>query len=132
MYNRTSSIIYILIYVDGIIITGSNDVAITDIIHRLQQEFAITNLGSLTFFRHWSYPWWYKNLSHLTQIYCWSIHKIKNGWCQGSFHSNIQCCGVDSHWCYIIWWSNSVQKHCWGLSLSLFHSTWYCLRNPSR
>jgi histone deacetylase 1/2 len=50
VYTRTSSIIYILIYIDDIIIIGSNDVTITDIIHRLQQEFVITDLGSLTFF----------------------------------------------------------------------------------
>jgi hypothetical protein len=50
VYTRTSSIIYILIYIDDIIIIGSNDVTITYIIHRLQQEFVITDLGSLTFF----------------------------------------------------------------------------------
>jgi hypothetical protein len=46
----TSSIIYILIYVDNIIIIGSNDVVITDIIQRLHKEFIIIDLGPLSFF----------------------------------------------------------------------------------
>jgi hypothetical protein len=50
VHTDTSSIIYILIYVDGIIITGSNDVVVTDIIQRLHKEFAITDLGPLSFF----------------------------------------------------------------------------------
>jgi hypothetical protein len=50
MHTGTSSIIYILIYVNDIIITGSNDAVITDIIQQLYKEFAITNLGPLSFF----------------------------------------------------------------------------------
>jgi len=50
VHTNTSSIIYILIYVDDIIITGSNDVVVTDIIQRLHKEFAITDLGPLSFF----------------------------------------------------------------------------------
>jgi hypothetical protein len=50
VHTDTSSIIYILIYVDDIIITGSNDVVVTDIIQRLHKEFAITDLGPLSFF----------------------------------------------------------------------------------
>jgi hypothetical protein len=46
----TSNIIYILIYVDDIIITGSNAAIITDIIQRLHKEFSITDLGPLSFF----------------------------------------------------------------------------------
>jgi histone deacetylase 1/2 len=46
----TSSIIYILIYVDNIIIIGFNDVVITDIIQRLHKEFIIIDLGPLSFF----------------------------------------------------------------------------------
>ena len=53
VHTDTSSIIYILIYVDDIIITGSNDVVITDIIQRLHKEFVITDHGPLSFFlRH--------------------------------------------------------------------------------
>ena len=48
--NDTTSILYVLIYVDDIIITGSNDVAVQDIIQHLHTEFAITDLGSLSFF----------------------------------------------------------------------------------
>jgi histone deacetylase 1/2 len=50
VHTDTSNIIYILIYVDDIIITGSNVVVVTDIIQRLHKEFAITDLGPLSFF----------------------------------------------------------------------------------
>jgi histone deacetylase 1/2 len=50
VHTDTSSIIYILIYVDDIIIIGSNDVVVTDIIQRLHKEFVITDLGPLSFF----------------------------------------------------------------------------------
>jgi histone deacetylase 1/2 len=50
MHTDTFSIIFILIYVDDIIITGSNAVIVTDIIQRLYKEFVITNLGPLSFF----------------------------------------------------------------------------------
>jgi len=50
VHTDTSNIIYILIYVDDIIITGSNDVVVTDIIQRLHKEFAITDHGPLSFF----------------------------------------------------------------------------------
>ena len=52
VHTDTSSIIYILIYVNDIIITGSNVVAavITYIIQRLHKEFVITDLGPLSFF----------------------------------------------------------------------------------
>jgi len=50
VHTDTSCIIYILVYVDDIIITGSNVVVITDIIQRLHKEFDITDLGPLSFF----------------------------------------------------------------------------------
>jgi histone deacetylase 1/2 len=50
VHTDTSSIIYILIYVDDIIITGSNVAVITNIIQQLHKEFAITDLGPLSFF----------------------------------------------------------------------------------
>jgi histone deacetylase 1/2 len=46
----TFSTIYILLYVDDIIITGFNDAIITYIIQRLHKEFDITDLGPLSFF----------------------------------------------------------------------------------
>ena len=50
VHTSNTNIIYILIYVDDIIITGSNNVVVKDIIQHLHKEFAITDLGSLSFF----------------------------------------------------------------------------------
>ena len=50
VHTGNTSIIYVLIYVDDIIITSSNDFVVKDIIQRLHKEFAITDLGSLSFF----------------------------------------------------------------------------------
>ena len=50
VHTGTTSIIYILIYVDDIIITGSNVIVVKDIIQRLHKEFAIIDLDSLSFF----------------------------------------------------------------------------------
>ncbi|XP_026398815.1 uncharacterized protein LOC113294645 [Papaver somniferum] len=45
-----SGTIYLLVYVDDIIVTGSNTTGITSILTRLQHEFAIKDLGSLSYF----------------------------------------------------------------------------------
>lgn len=42
--------LYVLIYVDDIIVTGSSDLAITDLIHTLQSYFPIKDLGHLHYF----------------------------------------------------------------------------------
>ena len=43
-------VIYILIYVDDILITGSNPSVITTIIHSLQTTFVVKDLGNLAYF----------------------------------------------------------------------------------
>jgi hypothetical protein len=48
---RTSTFkIYVLIYVDDIIITSSSSVAIDNSYYHLQADFAVKDLGSLKFF----------------------------------------------------------------------------------
>jgi len=47
---KFNSVIYILIYIDNILITGSNASVINNIIHSLQTTFAVKDLGSLTYF----------------------------------------------------------------------------------
>ena len=42
--------IYLLIYVDGIIITGDNDGAMQKFIHLLAHRFSLKDLGPLTYF----------------------------------------------------------------------------------
>ncbi|XP_026454106.1 uncharacterized protein LOC113355458 [Papaver somniferum] len=50
-YKVTSSAsIYFLIYVDGILVTGSSSTTVNQLIHALGQEFAIKDLGPLHFF----------------------------------------------------------------------------------
>lgn len=41
---------YVLIYVDDILITGSNKFSIDDLLRALQHDFAIKDLASLNFF----------------------------------------------------------------------------------
>ena len=50
IYKTKSLTIYILIYVDDIIITSSQPVAIDDLLHSLTAEFAVKDLGTLNFF----------------------------------------------------------------------------------
>ncbi|XP_026430000.1 uncharacterized protein LOC113326496 [Papaver somniferum] len=42
--------IYVLVYVDDIIITGNNDLAIQDLKHKLESQFSLKNLGRLQYF----------------------------------------------------------------------------------
>lgn len=46
----TSYTIYILIYVDDIVITGSSSIAITNLISILNSTFSLKNLGKLSYF----------------------------------------------------------------------------------
>ncbi|XP_042035270.1 uncharacterized mitochondrial protein AtMg00810-like [Salvia splendens] len=50
IYNRGSSTIYLLVYVDDIILTGNSYNVLKSVISRLHQEFAITDLGKLGYF----------------------------------------------------------------------------------
>jgi hypothetical protein len=50
IYNKASVIMYVLIYVDDIILTGSHSAAITDLLNSLKRDFAVKDLGSLNFF----------------------------------------------------------------------------------
>jgi hypothetical protein len=50
LYNKSGVTIYVLIYVDDIIITRSSGESITTLLHGLQGDFALKDLGSLHFF----------------------------------------------------------------------------------
>jgi hypothetical protein len=49
-YNKGSVTIYMLIYVDDIIVTISSSDAVTALMHDLKKEFALKDLGDLHFF----------------------------------------------------------------------------------
>lgn len=50
IFNSPSVTIYILIYVDDIIITASVKSAIDELLHNLRMEFAVKDLGDLSYF----------------------------------------------------------------------------------
>ena len=50
MFQRHRDILYILIYVDDIILTGNNSAFIKTFITRLNNEFATKDLGNLSYF----------------------------------------------------------------------------------
>jgi hypothetical protein len=50
IYKFTAMTMYVLIYVDDIIITCSIATTITDLISQIHSEFAINDLGNLNFF----------------------------------------------------------------------------------
>ena len=50
IYNRSNTSIFVLIYVDDIIVTSSSDEAITGLLKDLSVEFALKDLGDLHFF----------------------------------------------------------------------------------
>jgi len=60
-----SFIMYVLIYVDDIIITGSNSTAIDNLLIHLETEFSVKNLGDLIFFF-----WALKSLPQQMEFYC--------------------------------------------------------------
>ncbi|GJT33270.1 ribonuclease H-like domain-containing protein [Tanacetum coccineum] len=50
VYHRGSDVVYLLLYVDGIILTASSTALLQRIITLLHSEFAMTDLGSLNYF----------------------------------------------------------------------------------
>ena len=50
IYNKHSIIIYVLIYVDDIIVTSSSDAAISALLRDLNTDFALKDLGNLHYF----------------------------------------------------------------------------------
>jgi hypothetical protein len=50
IYNRSGVIIYLLVYVDDIIITSSTPMAVTALLKDLRSDFALKDLGELHFF----------------------------------------------------------------------------------
>lgn len=47
---RGHDVVYLLLYVDDIVITGSSDALLQHVINRLRDEFAVKDLGALRFF----------------------------------------------------------------------------------
>ena len=50
VYSTDPELIYLLLYVDDIIITGSNESLINTLIHKLSREFSMKDLGPLHYF----------------------------------------------------------------------------------
>uniref|UniRef100_A0A8R7P933 Reverse transcriptase Ty1/copia-type domain-containing protein n=1 Tax=Triticum urartu TaxID=4572 RepID=A0A8R7P933_TRIUA len=50
IYNKSNTCIFVLIYVDDIIVTSSSDEAITGLLKDLSADFALKDLGDLHFF----------------------------------------------------------------------------------
>ncbi|KAI3510913.1 hypothetical protein L1887_18051 [Cichorium endivia] len=50
VFKRDSCVLYLLVYVDDLILTGSDDKVIRSFITKLHNEFAIKDLGRLTYF----------------------------------------------------------------------------------
>lgn len=50
VHSSSTLIIYILVYVDDIIITGSDSTQIATLIHKLDSQFSLKNLGDLSYF----------------------------------------------------------------------------------
>jgi histone deacetylase 1/2 len=50
LYNKSGIIIYVLVYVDDIIVTSSSDLAITVVLRDINENFAIKDLGDLHYF----------------------------------------------------------------------------------
>jgi histone deacetylase 1/2 len=50
LYNKSGLTVYILIYVDDIIVMSFSDQAISALLHNLSSEFALKDLGDLHYF----------------------------------------------------------------------------------
>ncbi|XP_073355569.1 uncharacterized protein [Aegilops tauschii subsp. strangulata] len=50
IYNKSNTVIFVLIYVDDIIVTSSSNEAVTALLKDLQSDFALKDLGDLHFF----------------------------------------------------------------------------------
>ena len=50
IFKKDSNVLYLLVYVDDIILTGNNVTFIRDFITRLNKEFLIIDLGKLNYF----------------------------------------------------------------------------------
>ncbi|GKV25507.1 hypothetical protein SLEP1_g34939 [Rubroshorea leprosula] len=60
IYNNAGIVVYVLVHVDDILITGNSATCISDLIHRLGQKFSLKDLGDL---------------------------KAQNGWCKTGCHA---------------------------------------------
>ena len=50
IYSAHGTIMYMLVYVDDIILTGNNNKAIDHVVHRLSRSFAVHDMGPLSYF----------------------------------------------------------------------------------
>lgn len=50
MLAQNKDLVYVLVYVDDILITGNNSTLVDQIIQRLGSDFALKDLGSLHYF----------------------------------------------------------------------------------
>lgn len=50
IYSKAGTLLYMLVYVDDIILTGNNPKAINHVVHSLSRSFAIQDMGRLSYF----------------------------------------------------------------------------------
>ena len=50
IFHSNNVVIFLLVYIDDILVTGNNKASISSLIYALQQEFPLKDLGELTFF----------------------------------------------------------------------------------
>jgi hypothetical protein len=50
VFRANGTLIFLLVYVDDILVTGNDQQAISTLIHTLQQDFSLKDLGDLSFF----------------------------------------------------------------------------------
>lgn len=50
IFSRNGTVIFLLVYVDGLILIGNSSSFISQLIHRLNKEFAVKDLGTLKYF----------------------------------------------------------------------------------
>ena len=88
--NINGSLIFILVYVDGIMITGDNSIAIHILIHDLNTAFALKTLGSVHYFLGFEVIQT-SSVLHLPQTkYASDLFQKKNKYeqCKAQFYSN--------------------------------------------
>ena len=64
---NSSDTLFILIYVDDILVTGSSSILVQDFIHQLNFHFALKNLGHLHYFLGVEVTWCANDSIHLSQ-----------------------------------------------------------------
>jgi len=125
VHSSDNDIIYLLLYMDDIVIIGNNVSLIDNFINKLWQEFSIKDLGNFNyFFRPKSYSFSKGNVPQPSEVWKRYSYPSWSPWFKVNCNTNDYFSSFD-YWWSSLSFTNNLSIPCWYTTISHHYSAGY-------